>query len=179
MLSMMSFDRDFLLYLQSIRTPVMDNIMKFITKFGDAGLFWIGLAVILLITKKFRKTGLGMLIALTIGAIITNVILKNWIARPRPYVTIDDLICIIGPQKDFSFPSGHSTASIAASLSMFLTMPKRYGIPALIFGLLICFSRLYVGVHYPTDVIAGIMIGAASAVVSLFIVKKVTAARSK
>ena len=84
------------------------------------------------------------------GALITNVCLKNLVARPRP-MSVEGLVPLIGKPTDYSFPSGHTCASFACALVLYRILPKKYGVPAVILASLIAFSRLYVGVHYPTD----------------------------
>ena len=156
-------DGNILLWIQEyLRQDWMTPFWKFVTFLGDGGWFWITLSVILLIQKKTRKVGGAALVALGIGAIITNVFLKNVVARIRPYEVIDGLLLLVGKQSDFSFPSGHSCASFAAAFAYYKMSPKRYGIVALVLAGLIAFSRLYVGVHYPSDVIIGSIIGVLS-----------------
>ena len=166
-------DGNILLYIQEyLRSDFMTPIWKFITALGNAGWFWILLTIILLIPKKTRRIGVASAIALFIGSLITNVALKNIVARTRPYEVVEGLNLLVGKAHDFSFPSGHSCASFASAFAIYKTAPKKYGIAALILASLIAFSRLYVGIHYPTDVIAGIIIGIVSAVISVLIIKK-------
>ena len=138
---------------------------------GDAGWFWIILGIVLLIPKKTRKAGIAALAALAIGALITNVALKNIIARIRPYEVVEGLKLLIEPQSDFSFPSGHTCASIGAALAMYPFLERKWGIPLVILAVLISLSRLYVGVHYPTDVLGGAVVGAFAAWGAVRIVK--------
>ena len=153
-------DGNILLFIQDhIRQSWMDGFWTLITHLGDAGLIWIALAVILLFPKKTRWTGAAMLLALAIGALITNAALKNIIARTRPYEVISELVLMIGPQSDFSFPSGHTCASFAAAYAMYRMSPGKWSVAALILAGLIAFSRLYVGVHYPSDVLGGLLVG--------------------
>lgn len=164
-------DVNVLFFIQEyLRFEWMTPIWKFITWLGDAGWFWIALSVILLIPKRTRKIGAAALISLLIGALITNVALKNLVARTRPYEVIDGLILLVDPQHDFSFPSGHSCASFAAAMVYYKMIPKKYGVPAVILATLIALSRLYVGVHYPSDVAAGILIGILAAWIACRIV---------
>ena len=119
--------------------------------------------VILLIPEKTRPIGITALVSLIIGTLITNVFLKNAVARIRPYEVVEGLILLIEKQRDYSFPSGHTCASFAAAMVYMKMMPKKYGVPFVILAALIALSRLYVGVHYPTDVIGGLIVGIFSA----------------
>ena len=151
-------DSSVLLWIQNnMRSDLLTSFFKFITSLGDSGAIWILITVLLLIFSKTRKTGYICASSLSTSFIVNNLILKNLIARPRPYVTIPDLTALIPFPHDFSFPSGHTAASFAVATVIYLTVPKKYGIPALILATLIAFPRLYLGVHYPTDVLAGIL----------------------
>ncbi len=162
-----------LLWIQEyLRKDFLNPIITFITSLGDAGWFWILLSALLLFTKKYRKIGLTGLLALFIGFLITNLWLKNMVMRVRPYEVVEGLTLIGRKAHDFSFPSGHSTASIAASTVFLMMMPKKFGIAAFLLGIFICFTRLYIGIHYPTDVLAGMVIGFAAAFLAVWIVKK-------
>lgn len=157
---LMELDGNILLWIQEyVRQDFMDVFWTSVTKLGNAGWFWIALTVLLLIFPKTRPVGVASALALLIGALITNVALKNLVARTRPYEVVEGLQILIAKPKDFSFPSGHSCASFAAAMVYLKMLPKRYGIPAVVLATLIAFSRLYVGVHYPTDVLVGIAIG--------------------
>lgn len=153
-------EADILLWIQNnIRNDVLTPIFKFITTLGNAGVIWIVLSVGLLIPKKIRRVGVLTLVSLLFSALIDNVILKNVVARTRPYDLIEGLTSLVGAQKDYSFPSGHTGSAFAAAVVMFLGLPKKYGIPILVFACLMGLSRLYVGVHYPSDVLGGVLIG--------------------
>lgn len=175
-----SLDANILLWIQEhLRADWLNPIMKGITHLGDSGIFWIILCLALLIIPKTRKLGLLCTLSLILEVLIVNVAIKPTVARIRPYEAMDGLICLVGKQKDFSFPSGHSSASLAVTgalmLMAFSGIPARGGkekaekwfkIFACIsfaLGLLICFTRLYVGVHYPSDVVCGSLIGFLSA----------------
>ena len=150
----------------------LDTVMPVITLFGDGGIFWIALAIVLLIFKKTRKIGLTMGIALAMGFIIGNLGLKNIFARIRPYDLNPEFPLLIEKLHDFSFPSGHTLASFEASVAIFL-YNKKFGIAAIVLAVLIAFSRLYLYVHYPTDVITSIILGTGFAIISFLIVKKI------
>ena len=158
-----SFDLPVLDWIQEhLQSGFMDKFMPFITIFGDAGIFWMVIAALLLIFPRTRKTGLGMAFAMMIGLIVCNITLKPLVARIRPYDLQAELGVMIqllcDPQHDFSFPSGHTIASFEAAVVM-LKNSKKLGIPAMILAVLISFSRLYLYVHYPTDVIASVILG--------------------
>lgn len=149
-----------LLWIQEyLRNPVLTPIMKVITTLGDAGIFWILVAILCLCIAKTRKAGATIALALLFSLIVNNGILKNAVARIRPYEAVEGLECLMGKAVDFSFPSGHSGASFAAATVIACLFPKKYGIPAIVLAALIAFSRLYVGIHYPTDVLVGIVDG--------------------
>ena len=150
---------------------------RFITVFGDHGLFFIFAGLVLSFIPRTRRVGVTLLAALAIGALITNVWLKEAVARTRPYEALDIARKLWeavgnGAESDLSFPSGHATASFAACVAVFMTCNKKYSWTALVFAFLIALSRLYIGVHYATDVIAGVLIGTLAGVVSYFAIKK-------
>ena len=158
--TLLTAEGNFLLWLQnSVRNDILDPVFVFITTLGNGGAVWIIASAVMLIPKKTRRVGIAALIALAASAVIDNVLLKNIVARPRPYDVITGLTSLVGAQKDYSFPSGHTGSSFAAAIVMLRMLPKRYGVPAVVLAALIGLSRLYVGVHYPTDVLAGMMIG--------------------
>ncbi len=173
-----SFDLPILDWIQAnLQSPLMDTIMPIITMFGDDGIFWIACAVILLLIPKTRRTGLGMGIALAMGLVICNIILKPIVGRIRPYDFQEQYNHVIIPMlvsglSDFSFPSGHTIASFEASVAL-LCGNKKLGIPALILAFLIAFSRLYLYVHYPTDVLFSMVIGTIFAFVGYWLAGKI------
>ena len=152
-----------LLYaLQEMHNPVLDGIMTFVSNLGNAGAFWILLSFIFLIPKKTRKTGMEMLLSIAITFLIGNLILKNLAARMRPCQIDTTIALLIDIPKDYSFPSGHSMNGFTAAVAL-LCNDKRFGIPAVILAAVIAFSRLYNFVHFPTDVLFGIFLGTAVA----------------
>jgi len=159
-----SFDLPILDWIQAnLQSGFMDSFMPFITKFGDHGTFWMIVAALLFIFPKTRKTGLGMAIAMMIGLLVCNVTLKPLVGRIRPYdLQLQEFgitIQLLGERMhDFSFPSGHTIASFEAAVVL-LKNSKKMGIPAMILAILISFSRLYLYVHYPTDVIVSVILG--------------------
>lgn len=158
-------DGNILLWIQEyVRNDFLTPVMTFITKLGNAGMIWIAAAVLLLCFKKTRENGLLVGFSLLGTLVVNNIILKNLVARIRPYEVIDGLSILIEKPGEFSFPSGHTGSSFAAGVMLFLVCPKKYGVPALLLAFLISLSRLYVGVHYPTDVLGGMITGTLIAV---------------
>ena len=148
-----------ILYLiNKIHNPIMDKIMVFITELGDVGIIWIAIAIMLLFIKRTRKCGILMLISILVGAVIGNVAIKNLIQRSRPCWIDTNILLLIPNPTDYSFPSGHTLASFEAAIMIFL-LNKKWGIPAIILATLISFSRMYLFVHFPTDILAGAILG--------------------
>lgn len=146
---------DILLWIQEyLRSDILTPVMQFFTHLGDTAFIWIGMAAVFFLFKKTRITGMEILAALLISLIINNMILKNLVARVRPYETVEGLRLLIEKQPDWSFPSGHSSSSFAAAAVIWLNHRKT-GRAAVVLAGLIAFSRLYVGVHYLTDVLFG------------------------
>ena len=158
--TLLNLDVGFLLFLQdSVRNPILNSIMIFITSLGNGGMLWIAATILLMIPKKTRKVGLMSAIALLGSLIINNNLIKNLVQRPRPFRTFPELQIIIPTPSEFSFPSGHTSSSFAAAAVFYRHLPKKLGVPSVVLAGLIGFSRLYVGVHYPTDVLAGVIMG--------------------
>lgn len=179
-----TFDFPILEFIRNYLTnPFLDKAMPYISLFGEWGAFWIAVAAVLLLFRKTRKTGWSMAAALTLGLIICNIILKSLIARDRPFlfyteermagldlpqlknwtpVTQEQLLWLFSSDLHRSFPSGHTIACFEAA-TVLIIRNKWAGIPAMILAFLVAFSRLYLYVHYPTDVIfsmfAGILLG--------------------
>ena len=171
-----SFDYSILNYInEHFHNAFFDGFFSIITHLADAGWFWIALAALLLCFKKTRKTGCVMGAALLMGVIFGNGILKPLIHRVRPYdnaawsPAVTRATLLISPPSDYSFPSGHTLASFEGAFGIFLCN-KKWGAPALVLAVLIAFSRLYFYIHYPTDVIGGMILGIGFAVASFFIV---------
>lgn len=135
-------------------------LMRFVTSLGDAGMIWLLLALLCMLRPSTRRCGWSMLGALALSLLIGNFTLKPLVHRPRPFVQYADLLPLIPPPGEFSFPSCHTSASFAAATALFLHH-RRAGTAALILAALIGFSRLYVCVHFPTDVLAGALLGVA------------------
>lgn len=162
-----NFDIGILNFIRdNLSSPFMDKFMTFITYLGDNGAIWIAIGIILLIQRKYRKIGLVLLLGLLLNAILGEVIIKNIVQRPRVFNTYPDISIIINPPDSYSFPSGHTASSFTAALVIGYYLKKwRYG--AYILASLIAFSRLYLFVHYPTDIICGILLGTISALITI------------
>ncbi|NLT63663.1 MAG: phosphatase PAP2 family protein [Clostridiales bacterium] len=154
-----NFDAGALLFIQeNLRIPLMDAFMVFITKLGDIGFIWITIGLVLLVPKKTRRRAFNILICLLSAYLINDLLIKELVARPRPYDTIGDLSILVKPLSSYSFPSGHSSSSFAAALALTLAFGRK-GALSYIPAVLIAFSRCYVGVHYPSDVLGGALVG--------------------
>ena len=170
-----SFDLPILDWIQeTMQCAFLDKTMPIVTLFGDGGVFWIGIAVLLLFFAKYRKTGFSMGMALVLGLVVCNITLKPLVARIRPYDFQlqefgREISLLISAQHDFSFPSGHTIASFEAC-TVLLLHDKRMGIPATVLAILIAFSRLYLYVHYPTDVLVSLVLGIAFGLLGNFLV---------
>jgi len=167
----MAWEFDILYFLQSLHNPVLDKIMVAITMLGDAGLIWILLAVVLVCTKKYRKCGVNMGLALFVMVVLGNVVLKNIFMRERPCWIDETIQLLIENPHDYSFPSGHTYASIAAS-TVLLLRHKWEGIAAMVLAVLIAFSRMYLFVHFPTDDLASLLLGVITAVATYVLTNK-------
>ena len=174
-----SFDWSVFRFVEKyIWCPALDIIMPFITHLGDAGIIWIVFAVFLMCFKKYRKFGIMMAAGLLLSLIINDSILKPLIARPRPFnfegwPGIFKWPALIAKPSDYSFPSGHTSSSFAAAAVLIFTKKKRIYIPSLVLAFLIAFSRIYVHVHYSTDVLAGIIGGTLYALLAVLIVNRI------
>jgi len=176
--------------LANARTPFFNAFFIFVTKLGDGGIFWIAFCLALLFllpavtvrkaarsgdasavaaaavrARSYRMAGLMMALSLILGAVIGNLILKPIFNRTRPFLADPTLTILIKAPTSVSFPSGHTTSSFASAVSFCLDPSQKRGLKilAIVAACLIAFSRLYVGVHYPTDVLGGIIIGVVSA----------------
>lgn len=163
----LNIDKSILIWIQeNLRSDVLTPILKAITTLGNAGLIWILVSVIMLIPKKTRKAGIISLMALMCSYLVNNVFLKNVVARMRPFDRFKEIIPLVARPTDYSFPSGHTACAFASSVTFIGNLPKRYGVAFMVFAVIMALSRLYVGVHYPTDVIVGLISGAVMGMVA-------------
>ena len=165
-----------------LRSGVLDTLMIWITTLGNGGAIWLALAAVLLIRRKTRRAGACLLAAIAVTAVCCNLGLKPLIARPRPCDLDQSVQLLISKPTDFSFPSGHTAASFAAVAALYY-FRCRYWYVAGILAVLIAFSRLYLYVHFPTDVLSGVLLGLilswCSVVLGRFIFRKADQKRRK
>lgn len=167
----MDWEFSFLYFLQELHNPVLDKVMLFITSLGNEGLVWIGIAVVMLFFKKYRKCAISVGVSLLLMELVGNVILKDLIARSRPCWIDPTVELLLKAPSSYSFPSGHTFAGFAASVSIFLNH-KKAGIAAIVVASLIAFSRMYLFVHFPTDILGGMVFGTGIAVLVFLGMKK-------
>ena len=158
----MNIELSILDWIQTLHTPFLDKIMVFITRLGDAGIIWIMLSIVLLLIPKTRKSGAVMVVALVVDVLLCNIVLKNLVARTRPYDVNTGVHLLVAKLHDYSLPSGHTAASFASVTALYLAGEKKLWKFALVLACLIAISRLYLYVHYPTDVLGGILFGVIS-----------------
>ncbi len=175
----LGFDLSVLNFIyDNIRCTFLDILMPLITLFGESGIFYICITLGLMIYKKTRKTGFMLAMSLILGLLVCNVMLKPLVARPRPYTVRTDVIMLVEALNDYSFPSGHTVAAFEAATVMVIRN-RIAGIIFTVLAVFIAFSRLYLYVHYPTDILAGIVIGVISGIVSCTIVNAIYNRKSK
>ena len=156
---MTGFELSILDFIQNtLRCSFLDMFMTKITLLGNGGVFWIILTLLLLISKKYRKAGIIMAIALILDLLLCNMFLKPVVARIRPFYINTDIVLLIPKPSEFSFPSGHSAVSFAGASAMLFAGNKHWKW-AMVIAAVIAFSRLYLYVHFPTDVIGGALLG--------------------
>ena len=181
--SFLNFDLSVFQWIQSVQNEFLDALMVGITTLGNGGAVFIAIGLALLFTKKYRKAGLAVLVALLVMLLCNDLFLKEFFARPRPFNLLgtdpekyafwgEKYIFpeLISKPTSYSFPSGHTASAFAAAIAL-LWHNRKFGIPVTIFAALMGFSRIYVEVHYCTDVIAGVISGTICAFVAVLIVK--------
>lgn len=162
-----SWDADVLYWIHhNLRTPLVDAFMKGISTMGNYGIVMIALCFVFLIPKKTRKAALTAGLALALGAIAVNLFIKPLVVRPRPYVALEWLTPLVNMERDpNSFPSGHTQAAVSLAFAFLLCQKNKVLTFFLFaFAVLMGLSRLFVGVHYPTDVLCGALIGVLAAI---------------
>lgn len=173
-----AFDTGILNFFQSIHTPVLTEILKFFTVIGEGGTVWIVAGLLLLVKRRTRKYGCIVLLSLLFCLLFGNGLLKNLIARPRPCWRHPEVEMLIQVPRDYSFPSGHTFSSFAAAVSLYYWR-KSYGVAAFVAAGLIAASRLYFYVHYPTDILGGMLAGTVFALLSIWLIQKATLRKNR
>ncbi len=168
------FDRAVMAFVQEhCHNAVTDGIFPIITYLGEYGTVWIVLALLFLCFKKKRAQGLLMLCAIIGGFLVGEVLLKNLVCRPRPFQEFPGYTALlIPPPSGWSFPSGHSCSSFAAAAAL-CCQSRKWGVPALVLAGLIAFSRVFLFVHWPTDVLAGAALGILSGLLTCFLARRI------
>ncbi len=161
--------------VNSIKCGFLTWVSELFAFLGDGGMAFIIASVILIAFSKTRKIGVCMLLAIAVGALFTNITLKPLVARPRPYTDLEyvDFWKQVGAhmESERSFPSGHTTSATAFFVALFIACDKKWSWAALPFALVMAFTRVYLIVHYTTDVIAGLIVGSVAAVISFYLTK--------
>ena len=155
-------------------SAIITPILVFLTNLGDSGILWIAIGILLLFFQKTRKVGFTVLGALAVMMVCNNFVLKNLFARTRPYnleVWKDWFVYpeLVKRPSSYSFPSGHSSSGFAAATGLCTSKKASVIIPAFILAALVAFSRIYVHVHYPTDVLFGALFGIVYGVIAIFL----------
>ena len=150
--------------IQELHTDWLNAIMILVTTLGNGGIIWIALSLVLVVPKRTRVCGFTMMGAMLLSFLLGNLLLKNLIARPRPFMEDTSVALLIPKPGEYSFPSGHTLNSVTAATVIFLYFRKA-GIGAYVLAALIAFSRLYLFVHYPTDILGGILLGIIDALI--------------
>ena len=167
----MAWEFDWLLAIQQIRSGFLDIFMRILSTLGDGGIFWILCGIVLFAYPRTRKVGITVILSMSLSFILGNLILKTIINRSRPYEVMTELIPLVRKPHDSSFPSGHTLNSFTSSVAI-LCHNRKWGIPAVILAFGIGFSRMYNLVHFPTDVLAGMILGTIVAITVYFFLKK-------
>ena len=171
---LLALDGAVLLWIQeTVRCDVLDRFFCWYTTLGNGGVVWIVLSLGLLLHPKTRRAGAAGLLAMLLGLLCTNVVLKHLVARPRPWLDVVGLVPLVNEPDPNSFPSGHTCATFAAALAWKGALPWRaVGWVGVVLAVLMGLSRLYVGVHYPSDVLAGALVGALCALGAAWLLRR-------
>ena len=154
----MPFEFAFLDWLQQFRNPVLDALAVFFNYAGEHGEIWIAFTLLLLLFRRTRKAGCAMATALVLYLVAGDCILKPLFARPRPCDINTSITMLVARPHGHSFPSGHTASGVAAAYALWL-QNRKLGAPALVLAAFIAFTRLYLYVHFPTDILGGAVLG--------------------
>lgn len=170
-----NIDKTILYWIQdTLKCAFCDKFFVIATYFGEKGIFWLALAILLIAIPKTRKIGITALAAIAVTFVLSQLVIKNIVGRVRPfeYFGYDLALMLIDIPHDSSFPSSHTAVSITAGLAILLH-DRKIGIPAMIIAVLVAFSRMYLFVHYPSDVLVGAVLGTIIAIIAFFTVDKI------
>ncbi|MBU3112592.1 phosphatase PAP2 family protein [Clostridium lacusfryxellense] len=169
-----NFDNFILLYIKdNMHGPIIDKVMVVSSYLGNGGMVWIIIIALLVISKKYRRIGFMVLAALILSTILGDIVLKNVVKRIRPSATIPAINLLIARPLSYSFPSGHTTSSFAVA-GILARYFKDYAVEFFSLASLIAFSRLYLYVHYPTDILGGIILGLICSGIIIYVFNKVS-----
>lgn len=158
---------------QNVRCALLDPFMKLYTQLGNTGMLFIVLGLVLLLFRQTRKAGFSALCAMLIGLVVVNFTIKPLVARARPWLVIENFVNLVPERDPNSFPSGHTNAAFAFAIAVCLSAPKRWmKITAVCLAAVMGLSRLYVGVHFPSDVLAGAVVGSLCGLLGVWVVRK-------
>ncbi|MDR2502186.1 MAG: phosphatase PAP2 family protein [Oscillospiraceae bacterium] len=157
--SLRALDERLFSALTARRAPFFSALMVTVSRIGDSGAIWLAAAAAMLLFRRTRKAGAVTLLALGLCTLVNTVIIKNIVMRPRPYEVLANITTLVPLPADSSFPSGHTAAAFACALAIYHSRGAKYGVAALFFAALTALSRVYVGVHYPSDVLSGALVG--------------------
>lgn len=160
--------------------PFLDAFMPVVTACGDHGLIWIIAGILLLIFPKTRRWSVTLLVTLAVTWAICEFGVKNLVARPRPFIVDSSYMLLIAAPASFSFPSGHALSSfLAATVITRAPVARGWKIAAWVMAVAIAFSRLYLFVHFPTDVLAGAIIGTLAGLLGVYISNRIASNKSQ
>lgn len=158
---------------EHVRCALLDPFMEIYTQLGNAGMLFIALGVLMLCFKQTRRAGFSALCAMLIGLVVVNLTIKPLAARARPWLVIENFVNLVPEHDPNSFPSGHTNSAFAFALAVCMSAPKRWmKVSAVCAAVLMGLSRLYVGVHFPSDVIVGAAVGCLCGLAGAWVVRK-------
>lgn len=157
--------------VQTFNNDFFNSFMPVFTAICNHGEIWITVGLVLLLSKKYRLYGIILLVGLLIGFLVCNIGLKNLVMRPRPSWLNTDYLLLIDNPTDYSFPSGHTTSSFVAAVILTLSNGK-FGYWAIPLAVMLAFSRLYLYVHFPSDILGGALIGSLIGLITFFVMRK-------
>ncbi len=170
-----SWDESALVWIaEHLRNSVLTPVLSFYTQLGNHGLLFIALAALMLLFRATRKAGAAAGAGMFLGLLVTNLTIKPLVMRPRPWITIPDFTALVAEHDPNSFPSGHSCCAFAFAVALAVVLPQKWAKAlALAAAAVMALSRLYVGVHFPTDVIVGTVIGTLCGLFGAWVVRAV------